>query len=184
MSNLEILLTAAALSMDAFAVSIGVGACLSAPSVAPAFRMGAACGGFQFAMPLIGWCLGVQLLGFIEAYDHWVAFVILFFLGVNMIRESQEEKSCNGQDHTHGAMLLSLALATSIDALAAGIGVAALKGSVLLLAVPAGIITGGLSAFGVFLGFQAGRILGKYVEIAGGLVLCGIGLRILLVSIL
>lgn len=183
MSIIELLLTVAALSMDAFAVSLGVGACLPLLSPGPAFRMGAACGGFQFLMPVLGWAMGIRLLSFIEAYDHWVAFIILFILGVNMIRESRKEETCEGKDSTHGLTLLSLAIATSIDALAAGIGVAALKGPVMILAVPAGVITGCLSTAGVFLGFQAGRFLGKYVEIVGGVVLCSIGLRILLTSI-
>ncbi|ADE56366.1 MULTISPECIES: manganese efflux pump MntP family protein [Aminobacterium] len=184
MSVIELFLTAAALSMDAFAVSLGVGACLPLLTPGAAFRMGIACGSFQFLMPLAGWMAGIRLLSLIEAYDHWVAFLLLFFLGVNMIRESRKEEACERRDNTWGLTLLSLAVATSIDALAAGIGVAALKGSVMFLAVPAGIITACLSAAGVCLGFQAGRFLGKYVEIAGGVVLCFIGLKILLVSII
>ena len=181
MSLIEMLLSAASLSMDALAASLGIGACLGAVTRGAAGRVAVACGGFQFVMPLAGWLLGTTFLGLISGYDHWVAFALLLIVGGNMIRESfgTEDPTCTPTDPSCGVPLLTVALATSIDALAVGIIFAAVNASVLVLAVAAGLITAVLCFCGVLAGGRVGGYLGKRVEFAGGLVLCLIGLNIL-----
>ncbi|HRV98977.1 MAG TPA: manganese efflux pump, partial [Aminobacteriaceae bacterium] len=100
MSFVEMLLSAASLSMDAFAASLGIGACLGVHSFAAAFRVGAACGTFQFVMPLAGWWLGSRFLESISEYDHWLAFALLLLVGGGMIRESfsEEDSTCSPSD--------------------------------------------------------------------------------------
>jgi putative Mn2+ efflux pump MntP len=195
MREFEIFLSAASLAMDAFAASMGIGACLpvTAKVVGPAFRMAAACGAFQFFMPLGGAFLGSRFLALIADYDHWVAFSLLAIVGVNMIRESRSSDAtvCPSKDRTTGIALLTLALATSIDALAVGISFTALGASVMTLAVEAGVVTSFLCAAGVVLGFRAasgvsgaiGERAGSCVELLGGVVLCCIGLNILRVHL-
>jgi len=181
----ELIITATALAMDAFAVSIGIGACRHNSDLSSALRMGIACGGLQFLMPLIGWTLGMRFVRMISSYDHWIAFSLLFFIGVKMVRDSFSEEECDiREDPTRGIILISLALATSIDALAAGISLAAIEGSILFLSISTGIITACLSASGIFLGCGLGKNLGKYMEISGGIVLCLIALNILRVHLI
>ncbi|HRV98694.1 MAG TPA: manganese efflux pump MntP family protein [Aminobacteriaceae bacterium] len=181
MSFVEMLLSAASLSMDAFAASLGIGACLGAGASAAAFRVGAACGGFQFAMPLAGWWLGSRFLESISGYDHWIAFFLLLIVGGNMIREAftKDEPNCPTADPSCGFALLFVALATSIDALAVGIGFAAIGAPVMPLSSSAGIITALLSFGGVLAGFRTALFLGRKAEFAGGVVLCIIGANIL-----
>ncbi len=180
MSFIEILLSAVSLSMDAFAASLTIGACLEKASKRAAGRVAAACGGFQFLMPLAGWLLGAGVLVYIARYDHWVACVLLCIVGGNMIRESfAEEDACSPSDPSCGTPLLTVAVATSIDALAVGIGFAAVRAPVLSLAVSAGIITAGSCFAGVLLGGRAGGRLGRKMARVGGVVLCLIGLNIL-----
>lgn len=177
---LESVLSALSLSMDAFAVALCIGACVVGATYGTAFRMGAACGIFQFVMPLIGWFLGAYCISYISAYDHWVAFGLLALVGVNMIRSSfAPPEACDTSDPTRSAALLYLALATSIDALAVGASFAVIHKPVFLLAVSAGIATAMLCFGGVRIGRLAGCRLGKRVELAGGILLCLIGLNIL-----
>ena len=181
MSFVEMFFSAVSLSMDAFAASLGIGACLGVRSSAAAFRVGAACGGFQFVMPLAGWWLGSRFLESISEYDHWVAFALLLLVGGNMIRESfaEEDPTCSPADPSCGAALLLVAVATSIDALAVGIGFAAVGAPVMPLSSTAGIITAMLSFIGVLAGFRTAFFLGRKAEFAGGIVLCLIGANIL-----
>lgn len=174
------MITATALAMDAFAVSIGVGACINYETFPPALRMGLACGGFQFLMPLIGWSMGIRFVQMISAYDHWLAFFLLFAIGLKMIWESRVEGDCrpNG-DPTRGITLLTLALATSIDAMAVGVTMAAIQGPVFFLAISTGLITASLACAGIFIGGHLGKGLGKYMEIGGGIVLCLMAINIL-----
>lgn len=182
---LELIITAIALAMDAFAVSIGIGACRRSPDLPSALRMGIACGGFQCFMPLIGWALGIRFVRMISSYDHWVAFILIFLIGIKMVLDSFSKEECHTrEDPTRGIILISLAVATSIDALAAGVSLAAIEGSILFLAISTGIITAFLSASGIFLGYGLGKNLGKYMEISGGIVLCLIALNILRVHLL
>lgn len=179
---IEMILAAGSLSMDALAASLGIGACLGAASCGrAAFRVAGACGGFQFVMPLAGWFLGSRFLAVISGYDHWVAFGLLVLVGVNMIRGSlaAEDPDCPAVDPSCGAALLTVALATSIDALAVGVSFAAVGAPVMVLASWAGLITALVCFIGVLAGFRAGQMLGKRMELAGGVVLCIIGANIL-----
>lgn len=179
---IEMILVAGSLSMDALAASLGIGACLGAASCGgAAFRVAGACGGFQFLMPLAGWFLGSRFLAIIGGYDHWVAFGLLVLVGVNMIRQSfaPEDPDCPAADPSCGTALLTVAVATSIDALAVGVSFAAVGAPVMVLASWAGLITAVACFIGVLAGFRAGQMLGNRMELAGGVILCLIGINIL-----
>ncbi|MDR0616736.1 MAG: manganese efflux pump MntP family protein [Synergistaceae bacterium] len=173
------LLSAASLAMDALAVSLCVGARGGAGTCGTALRMGAACGAFQFFMPLGGWVLGAYALSLIDSIDHWVAFGLLAFVGCRMIRGSFEENVCPAGDPTKSAAIFYLALATSVDAMAVGASFALTDRHVFPLAVSAGVITAGLCVAGVIFGSRAGAKLGNRAELLGGAVLIMIGLNIL-----
>jgi putative Mn2+ efflux pump MntP len=165
--------------MDAFAVSISTGL-NQRLSFLQIFRLSLAFGFFQFAMPLIGWKLGQQLAVLINAFDHWIAFGLLAFVGGKMLWEAKTEKqSENKADATKGVMLLLLALATSIDALSVGLSLAFLRVSILFPSIVIGIVTFILSAFGAEFGGKLGRKWGARAEFAGGTVLIIIGAHIL-----
>jgi putative Mn2+ efflux pump MntP len=132
-------------------------------------------------MPLAGCALGCRFLDQLSAYDHWVAFFLLLLVGGNMMRQavSGREDSCPREDSSRGLALLLVAVATSIDALAVGLGFSAIGAPVALLASSAGIITALLCFAGVMAGFRTGALLGGRAEFAGGLVLCLVGANIL-----
>jgi putative Mn2+ efflux pump MntP len=173
------ILSAASLAMDALAVSLCIGAHNHDGMRGTALRMSAACGAFQFFMPLIGWFLGVYALSLISSFDHWVAFGLLAFVGGGMIRGSFKGEVCPTEDPTKSGALLLLALATSIDALAVGASFALAGRRVFALAAFAGTITAVLCCAGVMLGNRAGPKLGSRAEMLGGIVLIMIGLNIL-----
>lgn len=187
MHSMDSVLSAASLAMDAFAVAICTGACGAAvPARTAALRMGVAFGAFQFIMPYIGFLLGAYAINMIASFDHWVAFGLLAFVGVNMIRESFEIRTTSDNpklqresDSTRPATLLYLAVATSIDALAVGAGFALDSRPVGILAASAGIITAVLAYLGVVFGKRIGCEAGSKVEFAGGTVLILIGANIL-----
>ncbi len=180
---------AVGLAMDAFAVAIATSVALPSVTVRHYFRLSFHFGFFQFAMPLVGWLAGSGFARYVEAYDHWVAFGLLAFIGVRMIGGAIREygsavagsrRAANGKDPTRGASLVMLSVATSIDAFAVGISFAMLKGGVLLPCILIGIITAGLTWTGMRLGARLGRHFGAWMEIAGGTVLLAIGIRIVL----
>ena len=189
MGILDLILTGVALSMDAFAVSIGKG--LSVPSLRPRHSLivGAYFGGFQALMPLLGFLLAGTFADYIRDFDHWIAFALLVLIGANMVREAlsgDEEKT----DASFGVKtMLPLALATSIDALAVGITFACVPvelfaGSQLLNTVCAVLIIGAttfaISCAGVKFGGIFGAKFESRAEIAGGVILILIGVKILL----
>lgn len=176
-----ILLIAVGLAMDAFAVSISGSTTLREGRGRWALTIGALFGGFQAGMPVLGWLGGVSLASFIGAYDHWIAFLLLALIGGKMIVEAVRGEE-DGAQFVAGSMttLLLLAVATSIDALAVGVTFAMLDTPILWPAVTIGAVTFVLSAAGVLLGSSFGRVFGRKVEILGGVILIGIGLRILL----
>ncbi|MDR1874455.1 MAG: manganese efflux pump MntP family protein [Synergistaceae bacterium] len=181
---LESVLSAVSLSVDAFAVALCIGACVIGATVGTAFRMGLACGVFQFFMPIAGWIPGAYCAASIASVDHWIAFGLLAFVGGNMIRSSfSAPGKCDSTDPTRSMKLLYLALATSIDALAVGASFALVQKPVLLLSGCAGFVTALLCFGGVQVGRLAGQLLGRRVELAGGLLLCLIGLNILRVHL-
>lgn len=173
---------AVALAMDAFAVALGCGLTLERLTGRHLFRLGWHFGLFQAMMPVIGWLAGLTVQKWIEDYDHWVAFGLLAFIGGKMIREAfqDEEARESRDDPTRGMSLVMLSVATSIDALAVGLSLAIVGLSVWFPALIIGIVAGVMTAIGMLLGRRAGARWGQRVEIAGGLILIGIGLKILL----
>lgn len=185
MSFLEILLMAVGLAMDCFAVSLGIGTTRYIKGPRPLFRLSFHFGLFQAAMPVLGWLVGTQIAALVAAFDHWVAFGLLVFVGVRMIRSGLDaESESHVSDPSRGRMLILLSVATSIDAFAIGLSLAMLRVQILLPVLVIGVVTGGLSLFGLLVGHRLGRAFGKRMEVVGGLILIAIGLRILLSHLL
>ena len=181
MSILEILLLGIGLSMDAFAVSICKGLSTKRLQTRHYLIIGAWFGGFQALMPTIGFFLGSTFEQYITAFDHWVAFVLLSAIGAGMIKERLSKEESNGNDSFSFKTMLLLALATSIDALAVGITFALLPDVNVPLAVCLiGITTFVCSAAGLKVGNLFGLKYKAKAELAGGIILILIGLKILL----
>jgi len=178
----SILIIALGLSADCFAVAFGGSCGLKKISPAQVLRLAFFFGLFQAIMPLLGWLLGRTFVRFIEPFDHWVAFGLLAFVGGRMLWEFFHEKaeSTKEVDITRGLQLLVLSIATSIDSLAAGLSFAFLDVNIVLAIVTIGITAFIVTAIGVILGRKIGHFLGRWAELVGGLVLIGIGLRILI----
>lgn len=175
---ITVLLLANALAMDAFAVALCQGAA-ARPGVLGALRIGTAFGAAQGLMPLGGWALGIAFAGLIEAVDHWIAFGLLGFLGVRMIREGLDPGDAAASEALMGRALLIAAIATSIDAAAAGVTLPALGVPVLLASGVIAGVTAALCFAGTLMGAVIGTRLGKWAEIGGGMVLIGLGVKIL-----
>lgn len=172
---------ALALAMDAFAVALTAGAVLNPLTRRHLFRLGFHFGLFQALMPIGGWLIGMTVQKWISAYDHWIAFGLLAFVGGRMILEAfNEEEDKEVSDPTRGLTMVMLSVATSIDALAVGLSLAMLGISVWMPAAVIGVVAGILTVLGMLLGRRLGHNWGKRVEVCGGLVLCIIGLKILL----
>ena len=180
MDIVTILLIAAGLAMDAFAVSIATGISTDASCRRKnALLIASFFGGFQMLMPLIGWAVGLTLQDIISSFDHWVAFGLLAFIGAKMIYDStKKEEAKNG--NLKLATLLTLAIATSIDALMVGLSFALLQTSIVLPIAVIGAVTFTLSALGFIFGHKLGEIFESRIKIVGGLILIGIGLKILI----
>ena len=174
----ELFLIAVGLSMDAFAVSVCKGLSLHDLKPRHAALVGLYFGGFQFLMPVVGFLLGYRFEGFITNIDHWVAFFLLFIIGVSMIQESKKTEELN--DDLGFRTMLLLAVATSIDALAVGITFAFLRVRILSAVSLIGCITFLLSMLGVKVGSIFGAKYRKGAQIAGGVILILLGLKILL----
>ena len=179
MGFIELLLIAVGLSMDAFAVSVCKGLSVKKVGVKHAALAGLYFGGFQFLMPVIGYLLGFRFESVIESIDHWVAFVLLAFIGGNMIKESFGKAEELNDDFGIKTMLL-MAIATSIDALAVGITFAFLEVQILPAAGLIGVTTFLLSFAGIYIGNVFGARYKSKAELAGGIILVLIGLKILL----
>lgn len=181
----EILALAAALSMDAFAVAVCTGCTLQTITSGHWLRMGSTFGFFQFAMPVAGWYLGLSVRTVVAAWDHWIAFILLAWIGGNMLREGMERpkgtRGGNGCDATRGRSLFLLAVATSIDALAVGFSFSMLHIAVWIPAISIGLVCAILTVLGLAIGHALGRAtrLGQHMELFGGLVLIAIGIKIL-----
>ena len=181
----ELLLLALGVSMDAFAVSICKGLAMQRATLKEGLICGAWFGGFQAMMPLVGCFLGTLFADAIQAIDHWVAFVLLAVIGVNMLKEALEKSECeccrvNGADLSVKTMFV-MAVATSIDALAVGISLAMAGNVNIFMAVALiGAFTCGMSAMGVKIGNVFGSRFEKKAQLAGGLILILLGLKILL----
>lgn len=178
MSLLDLILLAVAVSMDAFSVAICKGLSLQTLSWKPVLIVGAYFGLFQALMPLLGYFAGAKLASFIENIDHWIAFILLAILGIQMIHEARTSEACPVGDFSFKSMF-PLAIATSIDALAVGVTLAFLKVNILSTVLFIGAATFGFSCLGVVIGNYFGQRFEKPAQIFGGLVLIFIGSKIL-----
>jgi len=179
---LEVLLVAVALAMDAFTVAMAVGLHLSGNGrIAPRqyFRLGFHFGLFQFLMPILGWLAGTTVRQYIESFDHWLAMILLSYIGIKMIRESSRTEEYSRPDPTKGMSLVVLSVATSIDALAMGLSLALLGVGIIYPSVVIGIVALVFTVAGLALGRIIGMKWRSRVTLAGGLILIGIGLKIL-----
>jgi putative Mn2+ efflux pump MntP len=178
--TLTLLGTAWALAMDAFAVSAAVAASLPNMTARHNFRLAWHFGLFQAGMPILGWFGGAALSSIITSVDHWIAFGLLVFLGLRMIWESRHPET-RGEDYdpTRGWSLVSLSVATSIDALAVGVSLGLIGVSIWIPSVVIGLVALVLTTLGCLIGRSAGHHLGQWAERVGGVVLIAIGTRIL-----
>ncbi|MDD4798759.1 MAG: manganese efflux pump MntP family protein [Clostridia bacterium] len=181
MSLIELAILAVALSMDAFAVAVCKGLSMSRFSLKKALTVGLYFGIFQAAMPMLGYLLGSLFAEQIRDFDHWIAFALLFIIGIKMVKEGREPKDKKSDDSSlaFGQMLV-LSVATSIDALAVGITFAFLRVNVLFAVSLIGLSTLLLSALGVKIGSIFGARYKSRAEVSGGAILIALGLKILL----
>ena len=176
----ELFILAVGLSMDAFAVAVCKGLAMQKMNWRHAIIIGLYFGGFQAAMPSLGYILGVGFQSRIQAVDHWIAFVLLVFIGLNMVRESRDREAEHADPSVGFQVMVILAIATSIDALAVGVTFAFLQVDIVPAVCFIGTVTFLLSVIGVKVGNVFGTRYKSRAELAGGLILIAIGVRILL----
>ena len=179
MGIISILLIAVGLAMDSLAVSISGGIVMRPFCIRQSLRLALTMGIFQGGMTLLGWLMGVSFSSYITAFDHWIAFILPGFLGGKMIYESFGEEETTISSFSTKT-LLTLGVATSIDALAVGVSMAFLKTSIYFPAFIIGFVTFALSLIGVISGYRFGKIKGINVELFGGIILIAIGVKILI----
>ena len=169
------------MSTDAFAAAVGKGAALNKPDWREALRTGLIFGVIEGVTPVIGWALGQVAAPYVTAWDHWIAFVLLTLLGVRMIRAGFAEPAAEAsKPGSHSFWVLAATgFATSIDAMVIGVGLAFLDADIVVTAVAIGVSTFIMVTLGVMLGRVLGLIAGRRAEIAGGVLLVGIGCLIL-----
>ena len=182
MDHTTLMVIAFGLAMDAFAVSITSGCVAKRLKLRRALRTALFFGGFQAMMPLFGYLAGSSFRAYIQRFDHWVAFGLLLIIGLKMIGESTflaDESKEKNEDTESLLVLLMLAIATSIDALAVGITFSVLDVDIFYCAAMIGVVTFILSLIGVWIGSRFGDIFSNRIEILGGVILIGIGIKIL-----
>lgn len=182
MSFYAVIILAFGMSMDAFAASIGKGAALSRPPLREALRTGLIFGVVEAITPVIGWAVGLAASQYIMKWDHWIAFTLLMVLGLRMMYEgiTKDDSEQEEAPRRHGFWLLvTTAIATSLDAMAVGVGLAFLDVNIVTTALLIGLATTIMATTGMLLGRFLGAAIGKWAEIMGGLVLMGIGSSIL-----
>ncbi|WP_114393697.1 manganese efflux pump MntP family protein [Oleisolibacter albus] len=170
------------LAMDSFAAALGKGAGLARPCLRKALTVGAVFGLFQAVMPLLGFALGAAFAGLIEAVDHWIAFVLLGVIGGRMVLEAARgplPEEQEGRSELALAALFAAGVATSIDAMAAGISLGLFDTPVVCSALVIGLVTFALSVIGVYLGRLVGPLFGRWAVGAGGVGLVLLGIKIL-----
>jgi putative Mn2+ efflux pump MntP len=181
MNIITILLIAVGLSFDTFAVSVSSGLTIRHIRFLQAVKIAFTLAVFQSLMPLIGWFLGNQVSGYIANYDHWVAFGLLSVLGLKMAYESlKKDKENSNFNPLNLLVLLGMAVATSIDALVIGVSFALVEINIYWSILVIGVVTFLVSMVGMLFGKKVGGKLGKQMEIIGGLILIGIGIKILM----
>lgn len=179
---LQILLIAVSLAMDAMAVSISVSLACPGSAARQGVRLGLWFGSFQFAMPLVGFLLGQTLSGYVQAAAPWIAFILLAFIGGRMILDALQPREEPQEDMAHlstGRVCL-LAVATSIDALAVGVGASLMGMPLLFSCAIIGVTAFALSLLGAVLGQKLGQAFQTYAQVGGGVVLILIGLKFLI----
>jgi manganese efflux pump family protein len=181
LSWLALLALSVGLAMDALAVAVAAGLTIGTVTPRHVFRLGFHFGLFQFMMPIIGWLAGESLTAYIDGYDCWLAFALLGYVGGKMLWEARGPRDPeNSNDPTRGLRLVTLSVATSIDALAVGMSMALLGVSVWFPSVVIGAVTAALTAVGISFGAQIGSRWGRWAEVTGGLVLILLGLKFLI----
>ncbi|MDR2548630.1 MAG: manganese efflux pump MntP family protein [Desulfobulbus sp.] len=185
MDAVSLVAVAVALAMDAFAVALAAGAVLHPLTFRPCFRLAFHFGLFQAIMPVIGWLAGLTVHAFVATWSHWIAFALLAYIGGRMVCEALkgEEEGAQPADPSRGLTMVALSVATSIDALAVGLTLAMLDVVIWIPSLVIGLVASAFTIVGLFLGTQAGRRWGRWVEVAGGAILIGIGLKILLTAL-
>lgn len=180
MDIITILFVALGLAMDAFAVSVTSGFTIKYLRIQHALRLAAFFGLFQAIMPVVGWLAGIGLRDIISGIDHWIAFGLLSMIGFKMIFESTRMKPDKKLDPLNIYVILILSIATSIDALAVGLTLSILDISIINPAIIIGVITFLLSFIGVYVGDRFGHFFENKIEVVGGMILIGIGIKILI----
>lgn len=184
MGFIEILIIAFALAFDAFTVAIATGVVRSRVGLRCTLRLSWHFGLFQAGMTIIGWAIGMPFRSLIDSFDHWLAFGLLAFVSIRMINGAfkKEDSDFKLNDPTKGSTLVLLSIATSIDALAVGMSLSFIDLDIWLPALVIGIVAAAMTAFGLWLGKVIGREtkLKTWAELAGGVVLLGIGVKILI----
>ncbi|MBD9656253.1 manganese efflux pump MntP [Pseudomonas sp. PDM12] len=182
MSLLSLVFLAFAMSTDAFAAAVGKGASLHKPRFPDALRTGLIFGVIEAITPVVGWFIGQAAAGYVEEWDHWIAFTLLLLLGGHMIhaglRPEADDTEEKPKSHSFW-VLAATAFATSIDALAVGVGLAFVDVNIWVAALAIGLATMTMVTIGVMLGRLIGTAIGHKAEILGGLVLIGVGAAIL-----
>ena len=180
MGIFELIVIGIGLAMDAFAVSVCKGLSMKKMNWKSAIIIALYFGIFQAGMPIIGYFLGTTFSGFVESVDHWIAFILLALIGGNMIKESTDDEVEKRNDRIDIKTMVLLAIATSIDALAIGVTFAFFKTDLVKAVTLIGLITFVLSILGVKIGNKFGDKFQNKAELAGGIILIIIGLKILL----
>ncbi len=182
MSFIYLLGIAFGLAMDAFSVAIATGIALDKVTPRQALRLAHHFGLFQFGMPIVGWVLGSIVAEQVQSVGEWIAFVLLAGIGLKMVWEALrggDEQAVRG-DPTRGLSLVVLSFATSLDAMAVGVGMALIGVPVLYPSIVIGAVAGNMTLLGLWIGRRAGHLLGRRMEIVGGLTLVAIGLKVVM----
>lgn len=177
-----LLVIAASLAMDCFSVSLGIGSSPLPTTSRRVWRIAWHFGFFHFIMVCLGWLLGSTVITFISGFDHWIAFSLLAWVGIRMIREgiSDEDELESHHDPSRGKTLVMLSLATSLDSLGVGLSMAFLKANILVASLVISLVVFLFSVVGLLVGNKLSEKFGRRMEIAGGIILFIIGLRIVI----
>ncbi len=186
MNLLSIIILAIGLAMDSFAVSVSQGLLMNRFRIKRAFLIALLFGAFQAIMPVVGWILGLRIAGILQYFDHWIAFAILFLIGIKMIWESSAlcNKKTKQAESASVRTLLAFAIATSIDAFAIGLSFSIIGITIITPVIIIGIMTFLFSYLGVFIGSKIGHISENKIEALGGIIIIAVAIRILLEGLL
>lgn len=179
MGFIEIVIIAFGLALDAFAVSLCAGAGRKINGTRGELRLAFHLGLFQFLMPVLGWLMGLKIEPLIKNVDHWIAFILLLFVGLKMCKESFENDESEECDPSKGYNMVMLSVATSIDAFVVGFSFSMLHLDIWYPGTIIGIITAALSIIGIYIGKRIGKKIGPKMEFVGGVVIVFIGVKIL-----